>query len=94
MDSLKITTRQQGPDGALLSETTLEYPASLPNELANLLNLTTTLHTVLVAVRAALAKAVVTGGAPEVVAELGRLEAGLSALVGQSVQGTAAVTKK
>ena len=85
MESLKISCNQLASDGSVLSNTTVDYPGSLPNEEANLLNLTSTLHITLVALRAALGKAVVTGGDPMVIAEMARLESGLSALIGTSV---------
>ena len=85
MESLKISCNQLASDGAVLSSTTIDYPGSLPNEEANLLNITSTLHLTLVALRAALAKAVAAGGQAAVIAEMARLEAGLSALIGTSV---------
>ena len=88
MESLKISCNQLSSDGSVLSNTTVDYPGSLSNEEANLLNLTNTLHITLVALRAALGKAVATGGNPSVIAEMARLEAGLSTLIGTSVTQT------
>jgi len=85
VDSLRISCTQTGADGSGLSTTEVTYPGSLPNEEANLLNITSTLHLTLVALRAALAKAVAAGGQAAVIAEMARLEAGLSALIGTSV---------
>lgn len=86
METLKISCIQTASDGSILSNTAIEYPGSLPNWEANLLNLTSTLHITLVTLRLALGKAAATGADGPVVAEMARLEAGLSALIGASVQ--------
>lgn len=88
METLKISCIQTASDGSTLSNTTVEYPGSLPNWEANLINLTSTLHITLVALRMALAKAAASGSDASVVAEMARLEAGLSALVGTSIQAS------
>ena len=94
MESLKISCNQLSSDGSTLSNTMIDYPGSLPNEEANLLNLTSTMHIMLVALRAALTKAVATGGSQAVIAEMARLESGLSALIGTSVTQTVPSGKK
>jgi hypothetical protein len=56
-DTLKITLAQTSGEIGELSTTDLTYPASMPNDMANLFNVEATLSLALVALRAAIVKA-------------------------------------
>jgi len=79
-DSLKFTTQQITEAGEVLSSTNLEYP-SMPNEMANLFNVTATLSLCLVALRAGIFKAQLKGGDPLTIGGMVELAEGLNALI-------------